>query len=598
MTQGQASKPTSNDGIAAAVTASLTKLATDPRGSLSDIQEHLRVSPHEPRLLRCAALAHRKLGEAVHAQKAELAAIHHSSSVPALAAAAEQMNARNHSEASRILAEYLQQEPEDLAALTLSAEAGIALGVPHKVLSMLEKVLSRAPSFLRARILYANGLMLVDRLTDALSVIKPVAEKRADDIEVWNLLSRIYTELGDYAGATTANEALVRIDKDSPDALTNLGDSLRFDGKREDSARAYRKAIEIDPFHGRAWWSLADLDAKRLTDADIAQLATALERRKDQPEHAGNLHFGLGIAHDAKGNAEQAFAQFAAGNRLRRMAQPYNADDISSQVDRYLHALGEEPSPSSHKPDSSEPVPIFVLGMPRAGSTLVERMLGRHSQIEALGELSIVPHMVDRIRKDAGEEKLEHTIANLSEAALTSMGKWYVARAKERMKTSSAFFVDKLHMNWRHLPLILRMLPQARVIDIRRNAMDCCWSNFKTLFARGHPAASDLTDIGRFYLDYVRQTDGLSQRFPERIHLQRYEHIVGSIEDEAMRMLNAINISFEADVVQFHLSSDPVATASSEQVRKPLNSQGIGAWKVYEPWLAPLQRSLGELADE
>jgi tetratricopeptide (TPR) repeat protein len=548
-------------------------------------------------LLRIAAAAHRKLGEAVQAQEAEIAAIHHSAGIPTLVSAAKQMNAQEFGEASGILAEHLRQEPEDLAALTLSAEAGIAMGVAYKVLPMLETVLRRAPSFLRARVLYANALMLTDRLSDALRIVEPIAAKRPGDAELVNLRSRIYSELGDYAAATKANEELVKLDPKSPEALTNLGDSLRFDGKREQAIAAYRRAIAQDPFHGRAWWSLADLDVQAISSEDLSRIGEALERRRDQPEHAGNLHFALGIAHDARGRTQQAFEQFAAGNRLRRLAQPYDAQSITSQVDRYLHALGESPKQSGHSPDHSDPVPIFVLGMPRAGSTLVERMLGRHSSIEALGELAIVPHMVDRVRNDAGEDKLEQAIANLSGPALASMGQWYIARAKERMKTESAFFVDKLHMNWRHLPLILRMLPQARIVDIRRDAMDCCWSNFKTLFARGHPAASDLADIGHFYRDYVRQTDTLAQRFPGRIHLLHYEKLVDSIGSEAESMFVATRIPFEPEVLEFHLSQEPVATASSEQVRRPLNRKGIGAWKAYEPWLAPLRDALGDLAN-
>ncbi len=571
---------------------------TDPRAVLTELQGQLRLSPHDPKLLRAAAAVHRQLGEAAEAHQAEISAIHHSSAVPALTEAARQMNAKEFGEASRILAEHLQREPEDLAALTLSAEAGIALGVAFKVLPMLEKVLSRAPGFLRARILYANALMLVDRLTDALRIIEPVVAKRRDDAELVNLVSRIHTERGDYASATKANRELVRLDPQSSDALTNLGDSLRFDGKREEALAAYRSAIAQDPCHGRAWWSLADLDASPLTADDATQIERALAQRGDQPEHAGNLHFALGIAHDARGKFEYAFAQFTAGNRLRRLAQPYDAKEITSQVDRYLDALGDNPEPAVHRPDPKEPVPIFVLGMPRAGSTLVERMLGRHSRIEALGELSIVPHMVDRLRNDAGEDRLEHTVAGLSDGALANMGQWYVARAKERMKTDAGFFVDKLHMNWRHLPLILRMLPQAHIIDIRRDAMDCCWSNFKTLFARGHPAASDLSDIGLFYREYVRQTDTLSRRFPGRIQLQSYEALVDSAESEAMSMVSAMDIPFEPQVLEFHLSREPVATASSEQVRKPLNRKGIGAWKAYEPWLGPLRAALGEFAHD
>src|SRR5690606_2642209 len=181
--------------------------------------------------------------------------------------------------------------------------------------------------------------------------------------------------------------------------------------------------------------------------------------------------------------------------------------------------------------------PVFVVGMPRSGSTLLERVLGCHPGIEALGELAIVPHMVERMKRDGAADGLEARIAALDEPTLAQMGKRYLARAHERRKTDRSVFVDKLHMNWRHLGLILRMLPQAVVIDVRRDAMDCCWSNYRTLFARGHPAASDLSDIGSFYRDYARFADELRRRAPGRIHLVSYEALVDDLEGQVRPIL-------------------------------------------------------------
>ncbi|WP_394728610.1 sulfotransferase [Altererythrobacter sp. GH1-8] len=572
-------------------------LKDDPRAALRDIQAALRRDRGNMDLLHQAAAAHRALGERPQAEQAEIAALQISETIPALREAARQMAAREFGEASRLAAEYLRNRPDDLAAITLSAEAAIALSVSHQAIPLLERVLSRAPSFMRARVLYANALMLSDRLTEAMRIIAPMIERRPDDVELVNLFSRIKTELGDHAGAAEANRTLVKLDPKSPEAHANLGDALRFAGQKEASIASYRMALTLDPNHGRTWWSLADLDAKLLSDEDLAQIQKALEARKDDPEHAGNLHFALGLIFDKRGEHDAAFTHFAAGNRMRKDAQPYDPQELTDKVTRFLDAMTPDRIPALAHATSDKPTPIFVLGMPRAGSTLVERMLGRHSQIEALGELSIAPHMVERIKRDAGEDKLAETIANLSDQALANMGEWYIARAREHMKTDASWFVDKLHMNWRHLPLILRMLPHARIIDIRRDAMDCCWSNTKVLFARGHPAASDLTDIARFYRDYVRQTDTLRERAPGRIYLQNYEALVDDIETQARAMFQAMQISFEPQVIDFHLSQDPVATASSEQVRKPLNRKGIGTWKPYAKHLTPLRDALGEFAE-
>lgn len=570
----------------------------DARSALEDIQAKLKVEPKNVVLLRQAAAAHRALGEREHGERAELTALHFSEANPTLQQAAAKMSAREFSDASRIAAGHLAKEPDDIAALTLSAESAIALSLPHKGIPLLEQVLRRVPSFSRARVLYANALMLTDRLQEALRIVEPMLARRPDDAELVNLVSQIKSELGDHPGAVEANRKLVALDPKSPEALANLGDSLRFAGDKEASVEAYREALLLDPHHGRTWWSLVDLNARAVTDADLATIREALETRADQPEHAGNLHFALGLALDARSETDEAFAHFAAGNALRKSAQPYDSTELTDRVSRYLDAMTADRILALAPPTPDAPTPIFVLGMPRAGSTLVERMLGRHSQIEALGELPIAAHMVQRIKDDTGEDGLASAIANLSDEALTNMGKWYVARAHEHMTSNKPFFVDKLHMNWRHLPLILRMLPHARVIDIRRDAMDCCWSNTKVLFARGHPAASSLEDIAAFYRDYVRQTDTLRERAPSRIHLQSYEALVDNIEQEAKAMFAAMEIPFEPEVIDFHLSKAPVATASSEQVRQPLNRKGIGAWKPYAQHLEPLRLALGDLAED
>jgi hypothetical protein len=234
--------------------------------------------------------------------------------------------------------------------------------------------------------------------------------------------------------------------------------------------------------------------------------------------------------------------------------------------------------------------------MPRSGSTLVERILGRHSRIEALGELPLVPHIVDSVALEDRDSALESRFAALDAERLGELRGRYLDRASERRRSDRPFTTDKLHMNWRHLPLILRMLPEARVIDVRRSALDCCWSNYK-LLSRGHPASADLRDLGRYFSDYVRLMDHIDHVAPGRIHRLRYEALVDDVEGETRKMLDHVGVAFEPRTLDFHLSDQPVATASSEQVRRPLNREGIGAWRPYAQWLGPLREALGPLAD-
>lgn len=565
-----------------------------PREALAEAQAVLRADLANGDALRIAAAAHRALGEGENALRAEMAAIAASQRDPAMHAIARELDRGEFVEASRLAAEHLRRVPGDLAALTLSAESAIALGLPDKAEPLLREVLHRAPAFSRARELLLNALMQMDCLTEARALLLAMTKMQPDDETALRLLARIESELGDFAAAATAGERIIQSAKATPEDWVNYGESLRFAGRKSDTAAIFRKAQAMDPAYGRAWWNLADLDARAMTDDDVAHMERALASRREDPEHAGNLHFALGIAYDTRQQHEPAFTHFAAGNLLRSKAQPYSPEETSEPVARYLAALSPNliPAPS----EIEGPVPIFVIGMPRSGSTLLERILGRHSRIEALGELSIVPHMVMRLKRDQAPEEMEARVTAMDTAELATLGQWYIDRAREHCRTDKPFFTDKLHMNWRHLPLILRMLPQARIIDVRRNAMDCCWSNFKTLFARGHPAASDLRDIGRFFADYVRLTDQLRTWAPGRVHFLSYEELVDDFDNVAGTAFAALGLDFESQCRDFHLSREPVATASSEQVRRPLNRDGIGAWRPYEPWLGPLQEALGQLA--
>lgn len=574
--------------------------ATAPNDALTGIQQYLTGNPYDPEALRIAADAHRRLGQKELAQRAEIAAIDASKETPALLETVRLIGEREFGPASRLVATHLQKYPDDLNAVTLSAETAIALGLPERAIPMLEGVLARAPSYLLARTLLINGLTLVDRLRDARAVLEPMVRRMPDAIHVQELMAKIASNQSDFGTAIKASKAVTHLNPSSAEAWVNLGDNLRFGGHKNDAVAAYRTALTSEPDHGRSWWSLVDIDATLLKDSDVAEMRRAVQSHSDDPEHLCNLQFALGAAEDARGNHVRAFSHFAQGNAARRSVEPIDDHAVSRQVDLYLDEITAETIPRLAEPVSNQPTPIFIVGMPRSGSTLVERVLGRHTQIEALGELPIVPHMVERMKRDAADGKVEQLISSLTRDQLAQIGPWYIVRAAELMKQQpqKPYFTDKMHMNWRHLPLILRMLPQARIIDVRRGAMDCCWSNYRTLFARGHPSANDLSDIGKFYQNYVRLADGLRDRAPTRIHLVRYEELIEEFEGGLRRLFADLNLNFEPQVADFHLSQGPVATASSEQVRQPLNRKGIGAWRPYSQWLGPMKEALGDYAND
>ncbi|MHA7820021.1 MAG: tetratricopeptide repeat-containing sulfotransferase family protein [Erythrobacter sp.] len=566
-------------------------LSEQPAAALAQAQAILRAHRGHAPAMRLAAAAHRALGEDQHARRAELSALQAGESDPALQAVAKALGARQFDEASRLAAEHLARWPDDLAAMTMSAEAAIALGVADKGLPLLDEVLERAPDFRPALMLRISALIQMDRLAEAQSAIRAQIEREPSSIAQHQLLSRISSEAGDWEQVVATGEQIVDREEATCDDWVSYGDGLRFAGDKAKALAAYRKALSLEPEHGRAWWSLTDIDTQALGHEDVTAMEAALAVRADEPDHASNLHFALGMVRDKQSDHARAFAQFEAGNALRRKAQPYDARELSEQVDRWIEAFGSPDILPASPPQSDGANPIFILGMPRAGSTLLERALGMHSEIEPLGELAIMPNLAKRLERD--HEDIEQAVAQMPPEEIEAVGARYIERASERMTSEAGFFVDKLHMNWKHLAVILRALPQAKVIDLRRDPMDCCWSNYRTLFARGHPAASDLEDIGRFYRDYARQTDHFRRLAPGRVTRVSYERLVDAFEPVVRSVLAFCGLRFEPTCLEFHTSSAPVATASSEQVREPLNRKGIGAWEPYDEWLGPLRKGLG-----
>jgi tetratricopeptide (TPR) repeat protein len=567
-------------------------LGSRPDMALAQALAILKRDNRNPDAYRLAAAGHRALGEKDSAERAELAAIRHSQQVPELLAAAKALDENQPGEASRLAAEHLRAKPDDLAAITLSAESALAFGLADQAEQLLKPVLERAPAFLAAKSLLISALMRQDKLLESRSLAEEMLVLRPNDEVTLRLLARIHGDLGDLGAAARIYESLLKTADRSTDLWMLYGDTLRFLGRHVDSRLAYKRALALDSCIGQAWWALANLDPKAVTKNEIGEMEQALDRLS--PEQTMNLHFALGLALDAKQQHSEAFRHFEAGNRLRRDMQPYDPIETHAQVDRHIGALrGAAIARLNARSDA--PAPIFIVGMPRSGSTLVERIIGRHSQIDALGELPVVPHIVEGLMRQDTAIPVEERIAQLPPVGLSKLAQRYRDRAAER-GSGAAYFTDKLHMNWRHLPLILRMLPEARIIDVRRSALDCCWSNYK-LLARGHPAAADLADLGRYFADYVRLMDHIDTIAPGRIHRLHYEALVDDLEGETRKVLDYVGLPFEPGILDFHLSDQPVATASSEQVRQPLNREGIGAWRPYAEWLGPLREALGPLVD-
>ena len=312
-----------------------------------------------------------------------------------------------------------------------------------------------------------------------------------------------------------------------------------------------------------------------------------------------HLHFALGKAYGDRGKAEPSFRHFAAGNALRKEELGHDPDAIAAQVDAAIAVLTPEFLAERRAWGDPSPDPIFILGLPRAGSTLVEQILACHSQIEGTMELPDLPFIAAREARALGFEPRDwpHAAAQMDAGKLAALGAEFLERTRVQRKTDKPFYIDKLPNNWAYAGFIKLVLPNAKVIDARRHPLDCCFSNFRQNFAKGQGFTYDLEHIGRYYADYVRAMAHYHRVMPGAVHRVIHERLLEDPEGEVRALLEYLGLPFEAACLEFHRSERAVRTASSEQVRRPINRDGVGQWVAYEPWLGPLKAALGDLPE-
>ena len=362
---------------------------------------------------------------------------------------------------------------------------------------------------------------------------------------------------------------------------------LKTVGRQAEGIAAYRRAIAMRTELGEAWWSLANLKTVKFDDSDIATMKQALSSQQLTDEDRFHVGFALGKAmHDA-GRADEAFRHYASANALRLRSQRYRPGDITRAVDRSIAAFTRQAfAERSNGCEASDP--IFVVGMPRAGSTLIEQILSSHSMVEGTSELPDIPLLA----REAGS--YPEAVLKLDEPHRRSIGEQYLRRAGVQRRTAKLFFIDKLPNNWLYVPFIQLILPNAKIVDARRHPLACCFSNFRQHFARGQAFTYNLEDLGRYYADYLRLMAHLDDVLPGRVHRVIYERMVEDTETEVRALLDHCGLPFEPACLEFYRTDRAVRTASSEQVRQPIYRDATEEWRAYEAHLQPLRVALGD----
>jgi tetratricopeptide (TPR) repeat protein len=378
---------------------------------------------------------------------------------------------------------------------------------------------------------------------------------------------------------------------------------LKTAGHEQEGIAAYRKSIELEPLLGEAYWSLANLKTFRFTEHDVTAMQAALTKSDTELDNHERLHFyfARGKALEDAGDYAASFADYVEGNRLRRNEIHYDAVENGARLrrSRALYTpgfLSERAGLGCEAPD-----PIFIVGLPRSGSTLLEQILASHSQVEGTMELPDITAMARGLTWSANEgetAKYPDVLAKLSPERWRSLGEEYLASTRIHRRRGTPFFIDKMPNNFAHLGLIHLALPNAKIIDARRHPLACCFSGFKQHFAEGQNFSYSLTDIGQYYRDYVEFMAHFDSVLPGRVHRVFYESLVEDTESEVRRLLDYCGLPFESSCLRFYENSRAVRTASSEQVRRPIFLDGVGQWRKFEEWLDPVKRALGPVLDQ
>jgi predicted Zn-dependent protease len=536
------------------------------------------------------------IGDAVGADAAYARHIKAATRDPRLLGAAAALVDNRIPQAEALLRQHLKQHPTDVAALRMLAEVAARLRRYPDAQRLLEACLELAPSFDAARHNYATVLNRQGKAAAALPQVEQLLARDPANPGYRNLKAAILANLADYAGSAEIYAGVLREYPQQAKVWMSYGHSLKTSGRLTDAIAAYRRAIAIEPNLGEAYWSLANLKTFRFAEGDVLAIRGALAREGLGDEDRLHFEFALGKALEDRAAYAESFTHYGAGNALRRKLRPYSAEENSDYVRRARALFSGEFFAARAGAGAAAPDPIFIVGLPRAGSTLLEQILASHSLVEGTMELPDIPQLARELAGRHGRDEADgffQAVATLSGAELRTLGERYLEATRIFRKSDTPFFIDKMPNNCLYVGLIHLMLPNAKIIDARRHPLGCGLSCFKQHFARGQGFAYGLEDLGSYYRDYVELMAHFDTVLPGRVHRVLYERMVEDTEAEVRRLLEYCGLPFEEACLRFYENERAVRTASSEQVRQPIFRAGLDQWRHYEHWLGPLKAALG-----
>ncbi|MEL7041620.1 MAG: sulfotransferase [Pseudomonadota bacterium] len=499
--------------------------------------------------------------------------------------------------AEEIVRAFLQKHPENIEGMRLLADIGARLGVLEDADFLLETAIALDPENLQLRIDYIQVLRKRQNFAAALTQAKALLARDPERPVFLSLFAIESMQAGAYETALEAFDRVLNQVPGDPATLTSRGHALKTYGRTEKAIASYQAALQADPQNGDAWYALANLKTYRFTDTEISQMQAAQASPELSFMSRVHIAFALGKAFEDQGAYGAAFEQYQTGNALKQKQTRYTTAQMQAEFTAQKTYCTADVMRRPRAPGHPAPDPIFIVGLPRAGSTLIEQILASHSQVDGTLELPNILSLAHRLRGRhlvSDRDRYPRVLAELPPEDFYALGADYIENTQIHRKRAP-FFTDKMPNNFRHIGLIHLILPNAKIIDARRAPLDCCWSGFKQLFAEGQEFTYGLAEIGQYYRGYVDLMEHWEAVLPKgRILRVQHENVISDLDGQVRRLLDHCGLPFESACVDFHKTERAVRTASSEQVRQPINRAGQDQWKPFEQYLEPLKRALGD----
>ena len=491
---------------------------------------------------------------------------------------------------------FMQKVPDHIEGMRLLADIGLRLGALEDAEFLLESASTMEPTNTDVRMDYINALRKRQKYAKALTQAQSLTNSAPENLKFQSIFAIECMHSGDFEKAIERFDTILEHLPGDPVTLTSKGHALKTKGASEEAVSSYRDAIQSHRAHGEAYYSLANLKTYRFEDDEILSMRELVKDRNLSFMDRVYLNFSLGKALEDRQDYRGSFKHYEQGNLLKKTQSRYDAGQMSLELKAQREFLNSSFFSEHKDVGYAAKDPIFILGLPRAGSTLLEQILSSHSQIDGTLELPNIVSLAQRLRRLSIKEDTPgypQILLDSDSKAWEEYGKTFIEDTRIH-RQGAPLFIDKMPNNFRHIGLIKLILPNAKIIDARRNPLDCCFSGFKQLFAEGQEFTYDLRDIGEYYRDYLNLMDHWEKMLPGFILRVNNEDVISDLEGEVRRMLNFCELEFEESCLLFHQTKRDVRTPSAEQVRQPVSRAGVNTWKPFEEFLSPLKEVLGK----